>query len=245
MFSSIGVRSFGAGDGMLERRPWGRGELVAWVAGLGAVTAESVASAEGISLASARGRLGHCVRAGLLKRNEILTNRPALYVTTMKGSRAFGLSTVRPCEARAGNAEHLIACSGVAATFARACSDYEVMGERSLRALEGAKRERVASALLSYDGDGTAFWHCPDLVLWRRGGVGLPVAVEVELTLKGGKRLAEICKAWARNDLVSGVIYVTSGKADAGVRAAVARANAERKIAVVGLDSMKAERSIR
>lgn len=217
-----------------------RAELLAWVAGLGAASAESVARCNGVSLASARARLQHCVKLGFLTRSDVLAGRPALYAATAKGLKAVGLTALRRCEPRASNAEHLIACSNVAAGLARFAGGYELMGECCLRALERERRERVASALLAYDADGEQHWHRPDLVLWRRDGGCLPIAVEVELTLKGHDRLAKICKAWARNGLVGGVIYATSASADAGVRAAVRRACAEGKVVVVALDVFEA-----
>jgi hypothetical protein len=55
----------------------------------------------------------------------------------------------------------------------------------------------------------------------------LPVAVEVELTIKAPRRLVEICRAWARCRRVAGVLYLAPATLPADVERALSRAVAE------------------
>jgi len=97
------------------------------------------------------------------------------------------------------------------------------MGVRSERELRVAERRAgrlfasvpLAGALT----DGSARLHRPDLLLVPEGR-GRPVAIEVELSLKGARRLEAILRAWGRCEGVDGVRYY----APPGVARAVARA---------------------
>jgi hypothetical protein len=81
--------------------------------------------------------------------------------------------------------------------------------------------------------------HRPDLVLWSSSpGLGNPIAVEVELTIKAPRRLEEICRAWARAREVSGVLYLAPPPVERALQRAIERANAAERIVVVSLDSL-------
>ncbi len=111
-----------------------------------------------------------------------------------------------------------------------------MIGERELRHRERVARAPLASATL-ITGPGETPFHRPDLALWPIAPELLPVAVEIELTVKAPRRLAEICRAWNETDEVAGVLYL----APPAVRRALARAisltGAER-IVVLSLDSL-------
>jgi hypothetical protein len=74
----------------------------------------------------------------------------------------------------------------------------------------------------------------PDLVLFPAGG--LPVAVEVELSVKGARRLQAICRAWARCRLVSQVRYYAPPRVARAVSRAVSAVHAYDAIRVLSLD---------
>jgi hypothetical protein len=84
----------------------------------------------------------------------------------------------------------------------RACRG---VGEPRLRAAELESGQAVASARLGDLPDGRPRLRRPDLVLFP--DAALPVAVEVELSVKASRRLQAICRAWARCRLVSEVRY--------------------------------------
>ena len=213
--------------------------IMQWTACMGAVTAEALAGCLGVTVASARGQLQVLVRAGWLSRRRPLTEQPALYTLTRAGGRMCGLRGLDPCRVSASNAHHLIVCSWVAATLERCYPDHRVSGERELRRNERERGVPLASARLGVAPDGGPLLHRPDLVLWpeeAEDGEGLPVAVEVELTIKAPGRLTDICRAWARCRVVAGVLYIAPPEVERALERAIDRAQAHEQIVVVGLD---------
>jgi hypothetical protein len=216
-------------------------ELVRWTAGLGAVTAEALAVHLGVSKASAQARLRAAAGRRLLQHRRPLTGRPALYAATHAGLRAAGVDGIEPCAVSAGGALHLMECARVAAALERCYPDHGVQGERELRAAERASGHLLASAELGAGAHGAARRHRPDLVLWPASpDGGLPVAVEVELTVKAPERLAAICRAWARTRCVAGVLYIAPPEVDRAVWRAIERAQAHERVLVVPLDALPA-----
>lgn len=220
-------------------QPPGRVALLRWTAGLGAVTAEALAVHLGVSVASARGRLRAAEGERLFEHHRPLTGRPALYTATRAGLRAAGVRGLDPCRISASNALHLIECARVAAALERCYADHRVQGERELRCEERECRRALASAELGGGARGRAPRHRPDLALWPLDPAGaLPVAVEVELTVKAPERLAAICLAWARAPCVAGVLYLAPPEVERAVQRAIDRANAEERVVVVPLDTL-------
>jgi hypothetical protein len=213
--------------------------LVRWAAGMGAVTAEAVAVHLGVSLASARGRLRAAEDKGLLERCHPLTDYQSLYTVTRTGLRKADARGLDPCRVSASNALHLIECARVAAALERCYPDHWVQGERELRSEERDRRRAVASAELSVGSRGERSLHRPDLVLWPIDReAGLPVAVEVELTVKAPERLVAICLAWARARCVAGVLYLAPSEVERAVLRAIDRARAQERVVVVPLEAL-------
>lgn len=211
-------------------------EIIAWTAGLGAITAEALAYRADISLASARGRLQACVAAGLLSCARPLHASPALYVVTPAGMKAIGCSGLDRCRVSAANARHLIACATVAAGLERCYPRHSVVGERQLRHEERGHGGRLASSVLRRDRYGEPLLHRPDLVLWPHQPSGaLPLAVEVELTVKAQRRLEEICRAWARCEQVAGVLYLATAEVRRPLARAIDRAQAAPQVVALPL----------
>jgi hypothetical protein len=219
--------------------------LVRWAAGMGAVTAEAVAAHLGVTLASARGRLGVAEGERLLKRCRPLTGHPALYAVTRAGLCMSDVRGLDPCRVSASNALHLIECARVAAALERCYPDHRVQGERELRGEEREHHRVLASAELGesqraggsrYRSGGSR--HRPDLVLWPIDSAGgLPVAIEVELTIKAPERLAAICRAWARARCVAGALYLAPPGVERAVQRAIDRAQAQERVVVVPLNA--------
>jgi hypothetical protein len=220
-----------------------RTAIVSWAAGLGAITAESLAMRLEISVPSARARLLAAERDGLLARHRPLVDRPALFTVTRAGLRAVAARGLEPGRVSAAGAAHLIECARVAAALEHCYPDHRVAGERELRRDEREQRRTLASAELGAGRRGERARHRPDLVLWPldpHGGP--PVAVEVELTVKAPKRLLEICRAWARARCVAGVVYLAVPDVERALLRAIDRAGARERVAVVPLDSLPAPR---
>lgn len=227
--------------------------IMQWTVRLGAVTAEALADRLDVNVASARGRLQALQKAGWLSRKRPLAAQPALYTATRAGLRVAALQGLDPCRVSASNAQHLIECAWVAAALERCYPDHAVLGERELRRDERERGVALASARLGIAPDGGPLLHRPDLVLWPRDvqdaqdvgdtevgacGDGLPVAVEVELTVKAPQRLAEICGAWARCRCVAGVLYLGPPEVRRALVRALDQVEAGERIAVLGLDAV-------
>jgi hypothetical protein len=136
-------------------------------------------------------------------------------------------------------APHAIACARVAAALECAYPDHSVMGERELRREERACGASLASARLGEGSDGAPLLHRPDLVLWPEDPrEPLPVAVEVELTIKAPRRLREICRAWARCRCVAGTLYLAAPEVQSPLARAIDAARAGERIALVAIDAL-------
>lgn len=215
-----------------------RSAVLRWAASVGAITAEALAELQDTAVASARSYLGVAVREQLLVRKRPLVDQPALYVLTRAGLRASGLAGVDASRVTASNTTHTIACTRVAAALSRRYPDHTLMGERELRRDERAAGAPIASAVVGRVPGGGPLLHRPDLVLWPRPGAGAPVAVEVELTIKAPRRLAEICCAWARCRHVAGALYIAPADVQRALERAIESAGAGQRVLVVSLDAL-------
>lgn len=213
-------------------------EVIRWTASLGAVTAEALALRLGVTPASARARLSVVQRRGLLARERPLADFPALFTVTRAGLRAADIRGIGPCGISSGGAHHLIVCAEAAAALERCYPDHRLIGEHELRRDERDCGRPLASAVLGSVGPEPSRKHCPDLVLWPRDANGAPVAVEVELTVKRPRRLAEICRAWARCRSVAGVLYLASPAVERALRRAIEETRAHESVVVVPLNTV-------
>lgn len=227
---------------MTQRRKAPSPERVAilrWAARMGAITAEALAFRLGTTVASARAQLSVSARERLLSSRRPLVGQPTLYTVTSAGLRLTDSHGLDSCRVSPANALHLIACARAAAALERCYPDRIVMGERELRRDERQQGAPLASACLGLRPDGGRLLHRPDLVLWPRGaGSELPVAVEVELTIKAPRRLADICRAWARCRCVAGVLYLAPPAVEHALERAIEQAHAGERVVVVPLDSL-------
>lgn len=214
-----------------------RQALVQWTAELGAITAEALALRLDVSPASARGRLSAAERAGLLASHRLLAG-PVLFTATPAGLRHCA-TELEPCRVSASTARHLAVCAQVAAALEHCYPDHRVLGERQLRREERHHGSALASARLGPGTEGKPALHRPDLVLWptpQQGG--LPVAVEVELTIKAPARLRDICSAWARARCVAGVLYLAPPDVHRALTRAVERVSAAQRVVVLPFEAL-------
>lgn len=224
-------------DARSAMRPRARDELVAWIGALGAAGADDVAVRFAVSPRCAGERLRAAARAGLVEEVRLLHGQPALYVATVSGLRSAGLIGLERCRLSPSGFSHARACAGVAAALARAVPDAVLASERELRLAERVAGRALASAEVGLAADGSVALHRPDLVMWPAGD-RLPVAIEVELTVKAARRLRTIVRGWARSRLVASVVYYASPPALRAVRAAVAEEWAATAVHVLSLASV-------
>lgn len=214
-------------------------EIARWAASLGAVTAEALAQRTGVSVASARAKLIAVRRRKLLASARPLSGRPMLFTTTRAGLRACQTRGMDVCAVSSSNANHLIMCAATAAVLERRYPHHRLIGERELRRDERERGYPLASAKLATSRGVQSRLHRPDLVLCPHDpDGGLPLAVEVELTIKSPERLIEICRAWARCRTIAGVIYFAPEDVQRALRRAVAKVRAFEQVVIVPLDSL-------
>jgi hypothetical protein len=214
-------------------------EIARWTASLGATTAEALAQRSGVSVASARAKLIAARRRKLLTSTRPLSGRPMLFTITRAGLRACQAHDIDVCSVSSSNANHLIMCAATAAVLERRYPHHRLIGERELRRDERERGHSLASAKLAASRGVQNRVHRPDLVLCPRDpGGGLPLAVEVELTIKAPERLVEICRAWARCRTIAGVIYFAPEDVQRALRRAVAKIHAFEQVVIVPLDSL-------
>jgi hypothetical protein len=197
------------------------------------VSAAALEHRDGLTRASARARLAAAERAGLLAAWSPMTGVPTLYTVTREGARVCVPAGAEPAQVAPAAAAHAVLCASVAVALEAAYPGQLVVGERELR-----RRERLNGALLASIRLGAVgpLVHRPDLVVWPAGDGSLPVAVEVELTVKSRRRLTAICAAWARARHVSGALYVVSAQVRDPLERAIADSGAATAVTVVDLD---------
>jgi hypothetical protein len=217
--------------------------ILQWVGSIGAVTAEALCLRERTTVSSARARLVAAQGDGLLARQRPLAGRPALYTLTRAGLRAAGLHGLQQCRVSPANALHLMTCAAVAVGLEQCYPSHRVIGERELRRQERARGAPLASAHRDGGAGCEPLLHRPDLVLWPDAAEeGLPVAVEVELAVKAPRRLAAICRSWARCREVAGALYLATSSAERALLRAIAEVDASARVLVVPLDALAVAR---
>jgi hypothetical protein len=216
----------------------GSEQMLRWTAGLGAVDAPGLAAREQISGRSARGRLAAAERRGELKVWRLLQGEAPLYTVTTAGLRHAGVSGLSPGRVSAGGARHAAACCGVAAWLALCFPDHRLLGEPAIRRFERELGRPLAGSGGMAWAAGAGASHRPDLLALP--GEGLPIAVEVELTVKSPQRLAGICRAWARSREVEGVLYLAAEEVLAPLARAIETARAAERIVVLPIGAASA-----
>jgi hypothetical protein len=205
--------------------------IVGWLAATGAASNRDLEAVTGSSRRAVAARIRTLEQAGLLRSAALLRGEPALHALTRAGLRASGRTDLEPVAISAASFGHLAAVARAAVALHAAGE--QVGDERDLRACERAEGRAVASAAVGLARNGDTAWHRPDLVCWRSG---LPVAIEIELTVKGPLRLRGIVRGWARSRLIEGVVYYAAPAAARALTAAVRREDAGEAVLVLGLE---------
>jgi hypothetical protein len=190
----------------------------------------------GMGRSQAYARLRGLVADQLLAVRRLVHGQPTLYVATRDGLAWAGLRELDVCRVSVPLARHWALCARLAVVLERIEPGVRVWGERELRAAELDGGRPIASAQLGRLPDGRARLRRPDLVLVPRDQGRRPVAVEVELSVKGARRPEAICRAWARCRLVDSVRYYASPLASHAVARAVDRVGAGDVIEIHSLD---------
>jgi hypothetical protein len=207
------------------------------VAVVGAVSAQDVMARFQLGRTVGYRRLAALVELGLLTRTRLVYGQPALYTATREGLTWAGLSHVDPARVSVASTRHWAICSRLAVVLER--EGFQAWGEPRLRAAERDAGRAIASAELGVLPDGRRRLRRPDLVLFPLHAGALPVAVEIELSIKGSRRLEAICRAWARCRLVSQVRYYAPAPVARAVSRAVSAVHAHDAIQIFPLEDAK------
>ena len=208
-------------------------EIVGWVGRLGAAGAEHVMGRFEMGRSWAYERLGQLVADGLLEQRMLLYRKPGVYMATAAGLRWRGLERLGIHRVRPGGYEHAWEVAQAAVVLHQGLPDWQVLGEREIRAHERDEGELLASARLGELPGGRPALHRPDLALISPQG--RLVAVEIELSVKAPARLVTICRGWARARHVHGVYYLATPQAARAVSRAMGETRAGDRITVLPL----------
>lgn len=185
-------------------------ELLWFLAEHRMVLPEHAAALLGVSAETARGRLARLVRAGYVRSEPLFRNQPAMHLIARPGLAVIGSALptpridVRSYEHDAGLAWLWIAARG--GTFGPL---REIVGERRLRSHDAAREPGVEPLAVKLGGvgpRGRERLHYPDLLL--RTADGRRVALELELSSKGRRRLERILSGYAADPRIDGVVYL-------------------------------------
>ena len=214
------------------------GEIVAWIGRIGAAGAEQVMERFAMGRSWAYARLGRLVLTGLLEQRALLYRRPGLYIATAEGLRWQGLQRLGVYRVGAGGFEHARQLAAVAVALVRGLPGWRVASERELRLEEADAGRLIASVEVGEPRGGRPALHRPDLALLSPQG--RVVAVEIELSRKAPRRLAAICRGWARARHIDAVYYLTAPAAVRGLDRAIAETRAQERITVLPLADVRA-----
>jgi hypothetical protein len=208
-------------------------EIVGWVGRLGAAGAEHVMARFGMRRSWAYARLSRLVADGLLEQKTLLYRQPGLYVASAEGLRWCGLERLGVYRVGPGGFQHTREAATAAVALHRGLPGGEVLSEREFRVAESDRGELVASVKVGELPGGRPALHRPDLAVLS--GDGRSVAVEVELSVKAPRRLAGICRGYARARHIERVYYLAAPAAARAVARAVAETRAQDRIVVLAL----------
>jgi hypothetical protein len=199
----------------------------------------------GVSEATAGRRVAALHRAGLLERQRLFAGESAAVRITEAGLRRIGSPLGRPGR-KLDEHRHDVGVGWVwtAAREGAFGELAEIVSERAMRSHD-ARLERMAPGERFLEENPATYGvgvgalsttgrperHYPDLLL--RTGRGQTIAVELELTDKGRRRLAKVMDAYAADPRIDAVLYLVPDAAAATrIRVAAARAGIERSVYV-------------
>lgn len=199
-------------------------EFVGFVGRHGVVTIEHAMAALGLGRATAYRRAAACIEASLLERFELLHFEPSLLRATRAGLRYAGLGLPTAAVSPA-SVDHRLRCASTAQLLAEEFGLATILTEREILAAERDEGRPLASAHLT-----PRRLHRPDLAVLSGDRT---VAIEVELTPKGPRRLGPIIRAWQAADWVSEVrYYCAPGTTRRGVERMVKKAGSPKRIRI-------------
>jgi hypothetical protein len=218
--------------GLILRHAPGRDrdrELILFIARHGIVDIGHVEVAMGVGTQSCYRRVAACIERGLLERFGVVRCQPSLLRATRDGLRYVGLG-LKVAQTSPGQVEHWLRCTSLAQQLDERYGEERIFTERELAFAERLEGAPIASAKVGELPNGRPQLHRPDVVILASDQV---IAVELELTTKGPRRLEELIRSWRRARWVSGVhYYCEPGQTLRAVERAVTKVRAEEHVSV-------------
>lgn len=213
-------------------------EIVRWIGRVGVVEARQVAARwqrerfrengakRGLPQSNAYRRLRVLESLGLLERRRLLHAEPAVFLATAEGLRLAGLD-LRARKVSAGGLAHATEATWLSLALEDEFGEERLITEREIRASDAAAdRPTYAVEAGGRLPGGRRRLHFPDFAIADPGGEK-PFCIELELSAKGSRRLAEIVRAYVRAHHVASVRYYVTPRSERQLRQAVAAARAE------------------
>jgi hypothetical protein len=208
-------------------------EIVAWIGRLGAAGAEHVMERFAMGQSWAYARLCRLVAGGLLEQRTLLHRQPGLYIATSEGLRWCGLARLGVYRVGPGGFAHAREVASAAVALQRGFPTWRVLSEREIRREEAGSGESLASAKVGELPGGRPVLHRPDLA--AASPDGRVIALEVELSAKAPRRLAAICRGWARARHVEAVYYLVAPGVEGALQRAIKQTRSGDRITVISL----------
>jgi hypothetical protein len=189
-------------------------EVLAFAAEHRFVMADHLSSLLGITPAAADTRVAALARAGFVTREHVFHQQPPCHRITARGLSVTG-SALQPPRRDLRCYEHDVGVAWLwlAARDGRFGPTRAVLGERRLRS-EDARREPgeqpLAVRLGGFGAAGVERLHYPDLLLVDPEG--RRIALELELTAKGRRRLEGILGGYGADDRIDAVVYLVKDR---------------------------------
>jgi hypothetical protein len=212
-------------------------EIVGWVGRVGAAGAGHVMRRFAMGRSWAYARLSGLVADGLLEQKMLLYRQPGLYVATAEGLRWCGLQRLGAYRVGPGGFQHAREVAAAAVALHEGLVGWGLLSEREIRAQESAQGYLLASVRVGELAGGRPALHRPDLAAISREG--RVIAVELELSIKAARRLAVICRGYARARHLERVYYLAAPAAARAVTRAVAETRGQDRITVLALGDIE------
>lgn len=179
-------------------------EIAGWIARIGAANTEHVMERFAMARSPAYRRIAALVSYGVLERVRLLRGENDLLIPTREGLRWTGHLLLGRPRVSVAAVRHWRICATAAIRLEHEFGAALILSDREVRSWEHTAGRQLASVT---PGAAARRPHRPDFAVLADRGGGVAVAVEVELSVKGARRLEAILRGYRRNRQIHAVRY--------------------------------------